>query len=193
MGFFQSVKNLEIEPLKASQTDLIVKLDRLCLGGLWTEDGYLREIDSSNSYLVGLHLSETADSPHQFISRKMIGFACLWSIINEAHITLLAIHPEYRRQSFGQLLLLNLLTDAIARKLEWATLEVNINNLDAISLYQKFGFEVVGTRKRYYQANGEDALILWKKDIQSSKFQLDLATRKQKIENLLRQHNYKFN
>lgn len=187
------MKKLAIEPLKASQTDLIVKLDRLCLGGLWTEDGYLREIDSSNSYLVGLHLSETKDSPHQFIASNMIGFACLWSIINEAHITLLAIHPEYRRQSFGQLLLLNLLTDAIARKLEWATLEVNVNNSDAISLYQKFGFEVVGTRKGYYQATGEDALILWRKGIQSSKFQLDLATRKQKIENHLRQHNYKFN
>lgn len=187
------MKNLTIEQLKAAQINSIIELDQLCLGGLWAEDGYLREIDSPNSHLVGLHLTENKDSLNQSISTIMIGFACLWSIVNEAHITLLAIHPKYRRQSFGQLLLLDLLTDAIARKLEWATLEVNVNNADAISLYQKFGFEVAGTRKGYYQATGEDALILWRKGIQSSNFQLDLADRKQKIESFLRQNNYELN
>lgn len=184
------MKILAIKQLRASQINSIIELDKLCLGGLWTEDGYLREIDSSSSYLIGLNLSEVKESSNQSIPGIMIGFACLWSIVNEAHITLLAIHPEYRRQSFGQLLLIALITDAISRKLEWATLEVNINNASAIRLYQKFGFEIAGTRPGYYQSTGEDALILWRKGIQEEKFQLILANQKQTVEDRLHQNSY---
>ena len=175
---------IEIKPVTPDRIPEIVALDRVCLGGLWTASAYLREIESSRSSLLALEIKCSQEEP------KAIGIACLWAIVDEAHITLLAIAPEYRRQGLGQLLLLTLLGDAIARNLEWATLEVNVNNTKAIDLYQKFGFEVVGTRKGYYQPAGEDAAILWLKDIQQPEFKSTLARWEQDINRRLRQNQY---
>ena len=182
------MKILKIKALKPSQIDEIVALDRICFGGLWTAEGYLREINSPNSNLLTLNLLNEPDLESG--DSIMVGMACLWSIAEEAHITLLGIHPDYRRQGFGQLLLLVLLKEAIARKLEWATLEVNVNNIQAIDLYKKFGFKVAGTRKNYYQSTGEDASILWLKGIQEHDFQLSLSQWQKKLENYLRNNSY---
>lgn len=107
-------------------------------------------------------------------SQSLIGIGCLWSILEEAHITILAIHPDYQGQGFGQALLYALLKSAYQRKLEWATLEVRSSNLTAISLYQKFGFQEAGRRRGYYQESGEDALILWRGGLQKPEFEQDL-------------------
>ena len=181
------MKILEIKPLKPSQVSEILLLDRICLGGLWTAEGYLREIDSSKSSLLTLNI---IDRPTLKPDSKIIGVACLWSILEEAHITLLGIHPDYRRQGFGTLLLLSLLKDAIERKLEWATLEVNINNKSAIDLYHKFGFKTVGKRKGYYQSTGDDASILWLKKLQKPSFKLSLSEWEQNIDSSLRKNYY---
>ena len=176
---------IEITPVTRDRIPEIVALDRACLGGLWTASAYLREIESSRSTLLALDLKSSKEE-----AKSAIGIACLWAIVDEAHITLLAIAPNYRRQGLGQLLLLTLLEDAIARKLEWATLEVNVNNTKAIDLYQKFGFEVVGTRKGYYQPAGEDAAILWLRTIQQQGFRSSLARWQQDINHRLRQNQY---
>ena len=81
----------------------------------------------------------------------------------EAHITILAIHPNFQSQGWGKLLLNELLQKAQKKSLARATLEVSENNFKALNLYQKFGFQVAGRRKKYYQKTNEDALILWKK------------------------------
>lgn len=176
---------IEIEPVTPQRIPEIVALDRVCLGGLWTASAYQREVESSQSTLLALYLKSDRSE-----SGQVIGIACLWAIVDEAHITLLAIAPEYRRQGLGKLLLLTLLKDAIARKLEWATLEVNVNNTKAIDLYQKIGFEVAGTRKRYYQPAGDDAAVLWLKNIQQEEFKSALAQWEQSINRRLRQNQY---
>ena len=180
------MKTLEIQPLKKSQIEKIVILDKICLGGLWTAEGYLREIDSPNSDLLTLNLADDSAKSETAI----IGIACLWSILEEAHITLLGIHPNCRRQGLGTLLLLSLLSNAIARKLEWATLEVNANNLKAINLYKKFGFEIVGKRRVYYQKTGDDALVLWLKKLQGQEFKTALAQWQHNLERDLGNNNY---
>jgi [ribosomal protein S18]-alanine N-acetyltransferase len=123
---------------------------------------------------------------------QMIGMACLWSIVEEAHITLLGIHPAHRHQGLGQLLLLTLLKNAIARQLEWATLEVNQHNLAAINLYQKYGFQIAGTRKNYYQPAGDDALVLWLKGIQQEAFKVNLIQWQQRLGDRLSRNYYYF-
>ena len=179
---------LEIKPLTSERVSQAVALDRICWEGLWTAEGYLREVNSPNSSLLTLNLWDSkSKNPNDTM---MIGIACLWSIVEEAHITLLGIHPDRRRQGLGQLLLLTLLEDAIARKLEWATLEVNVNNISAINLYQKFGFEVAGIRKGYYQATGEDASVLWLKGLQHPNFKLSLAKWQKNVENILHNNCY---
>ncbi|MEY4517948.1 MAG: hypothetical protein RLZZ499_547, partial [Cyanobacteriota bacterium] len=163
------MKKIAIKLLNPAEVPAIVALDQICLGGLWTKKGYLREIESDRSTLLILQLLG-----HEEAQTQMIGMACLWSIVSEAHITLLGIHPAHRHQGLGQLLLLTLLKDAIARELEWATLEVNECNLAALNLYQKYGFQIAGKRKNYYQPTGDDALVLWLKGIQQGIFKSNL-------------------
>jgi [ribosomal protein S18]-alanine N-acetyltransferase len=178
------VKKIAIKLLTPAEVPAIVALDQICLGGLWTKEGYLREIDSDRSTLLILQLL------HEEAQTQMIGMACLWSIVDEAHITLLGIHPAHRHQGLGQLLLLTLLKDAIARELEWATLEVNECNLAAINLYQKYGFQIAGTRKNYYQPTGDDALVLWLKGIQQDTFKSNLIQWQQHLSDRLSKNSY---
>jgi [ribosomal protein S18]-alanine N-acetyltransferase len=180
------VKKIAIKLLTPSEVPAIVALDQICLGGLWTQEGYLREIESDQSTLITLHLLdlEFDDQP------QIIGMACLWSIVEEAHITLLGIHPEHRQQGLGQLLLLTLLKDAIARQLKWATLEVNEHNLAAINLYQKYGFQIAGKRKNYYQPIGDDALVLWLKNLQHNTFESNLTQWQQCLSDRLSTNQY---
>lgn len=147
-----TLSTLRILPLTREGLDAAVELDRLCLGGMWSLNGYQRELESPNSEILVLSVQEKA----------IIGLGCFWAILEEAHITLLAIHPDYQGQGLGQLLLYSLLEKAVRRQLERATLEVRASNQIALSLYQKFGFKEAGRRKKYYPGTDEDALILWR-------------------------------
>ena len=147
----------------------IMALDQICFGGIWSKAGYEREISSPNSTILLLFLRQDN------YTEKLIGLGCLWSIVEEAHITLLGIHPNYHRQGLGQLLLYALLQDAADRKLERATLEVKTTNDAAIALYEKFGFQIAGKRKNYYPKTGEDAFILWRKGLAQNQFLAELT------------------
>lgn len=141
-----------LKSIEEKHLDALVQLDQLCLGGLWTKEGYQRELSSPNSELLGLFDQQEI----------LIGFGCFWAILEEAHITVLMVHPDSQGQGLGKFLLNSLLEAAVKRKLERATLEVRASNDVALSLYKKFGFKVAGTRKGYYKQTGEDALILWR-------------------------------
>ncbi len=178
------MKILVIQPLTTAQISEILALDRLCFGGFWSQDAYLREIASPKSSLLALWVREIQQPSHSSNFKhqdlQAVGIGCLWSIVEEAHITLLGIHPDYRCQGLGEFLLSILLEDAVNRQLKWATLEVKTNNSVAISLYEKFGFKIVGKRKRYYQKTGEDAFVLWYKGLDKLEFQQNLTHRQQK-------------
>jgi ribosomal-protein-alanine N-acetyltransferase len=177
------VNFLELKPLTADLLAEVVELDRRCLGGLWSLEGYRREIDSPNSDLLVLQQNTPGYPP------VLIGLACLWAIAEEAHITVLAVDPAYQRQGLGQLMLYVMLSFADQRGLEWATLEVRVSNVAAINLYQKFGFSEVGHRKRYYQDTGEDALILWRSGIQKPEFREFMQNWRQKLKERLERSN----
>lgn len=165
---------LEIKKIAPEQLRAVLDLDQLCFGGLWTLEGYQRELDSPNSDLLGLFISSSPPVP-------LLGMGCLWAIVDEAHITILAVHPHYQRQGLGQVLLHSLLTSAGRRGLERATLEVRASNQPALSVYQKFGFKTAGRRRLYYQDTGEDALILWRGGLQHPEFAQTLANWQQQI------------
>jgi len=189
-----SVNFLALTPLTADLLSEAVALDQQCLGGLWTLEGYQRELDSPNSDLLVLQ-PQTVLQPQQASPNpqsSLIGIACLWAILEEAHITVLAIAPQYQRQGLGQALLFALLASAQQRGLEWATLEVRVSNVRAIALYQKFGFQEVGKRRNYYQAGhqNEDALILWRKGLQHPEFTQTLKQWQEKIEERLRRSGW---
>jgi len=149
----------------------IRSIDQSCLGGLWSLESYQQEIDNPHSYLLA---AITED-------RIVLGFACLWSVLEEAHITILAVRPEYHRQGLGRYLVWGLLKQAHLRGLEWATLEVRASNIAAIELYKKFGFTIIGSRRGYYQVTGEDALIMWLKGLHHPEFAQTLENWGQEI------------
>lgn len=190
---------LTIQPLTADFLPAVVELDQKCFaGGLWTLDGYKRELESSNSDVLvileaeqgsrgagetlenySFPLSPCPQSP--IPNPLLLAIGCQWAILDEAHITIVGVCPDYQHQGLGQAMLLALLSRARQRGLERATLEVKASNQPAISLYQKFGFKVAGRRRGYYQDTGEDALILWLNGLQKTEFTQTLAQWEQQI------------
>jgi ribosomal-protein-alanine N-acetyltransferase len=94
------------------------------------------------------------------VGDRVVAYAGMWLMVDEAHITTFAVHPRWRRQRIGERLLLTLLDIARARRAREATLEVRLSNLPARRLYEKYGFRPVGLRPRYYSDDNEDALIM---------------------------------
>ena len=88
-------------------------------------------------------------------------------ILEDSHITTIAVSPEYRGRRFGEMLLLHLLDQAMARGASWMTLEVRETNTVAQTLYRKYGFTTVSTRKGYYSDNNENALVMWAGNLKS--------------------------
>ncbi len=97
----------------------------------------------------------------------IIGFAGLWLMVDEAHITTIAMHPDHRGRGLGEFLLVNLIDIAYTIGARWVTLEVRVSNHTAQNLYRKYGFREAGRRPRYYSDNQEDALIMWTDEINS--------------------------
>jgi ribosomal-protein-alanine N-acetyltransferase len=90
----------------------------------------------------------------------LVGYGGFWMMVDEAHVSTIATHPEWRRRGIGELLLLAMLEGAAEVGARVVTLEVRVSNESARALYRKYGFEVAGARKNYYSDNGEDALIM---------------------------------
>lgn len=198
-----AVNLLTLQTLTPDLLPAALDLDRICLGGLWTEAGYEREIASPNSDLFILQpqivqpqaLNREPQpaqprNPQPLKPSPIVALGCLWAILEEAHITVLAVHPDYQRQGLGQALLWALLASAQQRGLEWATLEVRESNDGARSLYEKFGFQTVGKRRKYYPETGEDALILWRRGLQDPDFIFTLENWRQQVGDRLQRQGW---
>jgi ribosomal-protein-alanine N-acetyltransferase len=101
---------------------------------------------------------------------SIVGFAGLWLMVDEAHITTIATHPSFRRRGLGEFLLVSLIDIAYNIGAKWVTLEVRVSNYTAQNLYRKYGFREAGVRHRYYSDNQEDALIMWTDEINSPSY-----------------------
>jgi len=106
--------------------------------------------------------------------KYIIGFAGIWVLADEAHITNLAVRKQYQRQGIGELLLISTIDLAKEMKASTMTLEVRASNLAAQSLYRKYGFVQVGTRRGYYLDNREDGILMSTESINSASFQAHL-------------------
>ncbi|MBC7973235.1 MAG: ribosomal protein S18-alanine N-acetyltransferase [Verrucomicrobia bacterium] len=124
-------------------------------------------------------------TPNSKLLTPLLGLGCYWAILEEAHITMLAIDPAYQHQGLGQALLHALMSSAHQRGLERATLEVRLSNQAALALYQKFDFREAGRRRRYYPDNGEDALVLWRGGLQAPEFSDHVAVWQRQVDHRL--------
>lgn len=99
------------------------------------------------------------------LGKRVVGFAIFWDVVGEAHIIDFAVHPNFRRLGIGTRLMDAVLERARELNAERATLEVRVSNESAIRLYEKFGFNVAGIRRKFYLDNNEDAYIMWIDDL----------------------------
>ena len=106
----------------------------------------------------------------------MVAYGGIWVILEDAHITTLAVHPDQRGKRYGERILVHLLHEAIARGASWITLEARESNTVAQSLYRKYGFTTVSTRRAYYSDNGENAVVMWAGNLRGDLYRNRLAT-----------------
>ncbi|MCR4397901.1 MAG: ribosomal protein S18-alanine N-acetyltransferase [Firmicutes bacterium] len=99
------------------------------------------------------------------IDNVLVGYAGMWVILDEAHVTNIAVHPAYRRRGIGRRILTELMERAKSRGATRMTLEVRKSNEGAQRLYREMGFVARGIRKGYYADLNEDAIIMWKDDL----------------------------
>jgi ribosomal-protein-alanine N-acetyltransferase len=148
------MSDLEICPFKREYIDEILSIEELSFHDPWSKDSMEKELQNSFArYLVVKS------------SGKVIGYGGMWLILDEGHITNVAVHPDFRGIGAGNLLLKSLIEIGKIESIIALTLEVRSSNNVAQNLYYKYGFLLEGIRKGYYADNNEDALILWKRDL----------------------------
>lgn len=169
-----------IRPMSLDDIDQVVMLDKLSFPSPWPARTYRYEIlDNDHARMFVL---EPADAPplvaeprqQSWLDRligsivgqangqpsPLIGYSGMWHIADEAHISTIAIHPDWRGKKLGELLVWSMVRQAIRQQAVQVTLEVRVSNTLAQNLYYKYGFEILGTRKGYYRDNSEDAYMM---------------------------------
>jgi ribosomal-protein-alanine N-acetyltransferase len=152
------ISELKIEPMHISDLDEVLTIENASFSQPWTRDMFEDDL---------LYNERT----HYIVARlrgRVVGYAGMWLFGDEAHITTIAVHPEFRRRGIGNTLMRSLLLEAMRRGAKWATLEVRASNKVAQQLYMKWGFKVVGIRRNYYSNPQEDALVLELPDIEEA-------------------------
>jgi ribosomal-protein-alanine N-acetyltransferase len=123
----------------------------------WPRSFFVRDLANVNGAYLALELTETAAPA---APAELVGYAGYWLLEDEANLMNIAIAPAWQGQGWGEYLLRESLARMVERGARVCTLEVRVSNLTAQALYRKLGFVVTGRRKRYYQDNGEDALLM---------------------------------
>ena len=146
---------LVFEKMRLEHLNQVLEIEEASYAAPWTYQAFAYELLKNDLavYIVAL------------LGEKVVGYCGMWLIMDEAHITNVAVHPDYRRLKIGKALMLQMMNLAVQGGAKAMTLEVRPSNTAAIRLYEQLGFVVKGRRKGYYTDNNEDALIMWKEDL----------------------------
>ncbi len=142
--------NVVISLMRDEDIDSVLDISSLSFSISWSKISYIQELTNPIAkYLVAK------------IDNRVIGFIGTWIVLDESHITNIAVHPNYRKQGIASTLLEGLLSYCKDKGCVAYTLEVRSSNKAARSLYGKYNFKQEGIRKGYYADNKEDAIIMW--------------------------------
>ncbi|TCP55950.1 ribosomal-protein-alanine N-acetyltransferase [Tumebacillus sp. BK434] len=131
--------------------DRVMEIEHRSFTLPWSREAYAAELTNNHfaKYLVVT------------LEGEVVGYAGMWVILDEAHITNIAIDPTVRGRRLGEQLMREMMALSMAHGAERMTLEVRVSNVPAQKLYDRLGFQSYGIRKGYYTDNNEDALIMW--------------------------------
>ena len=140
---------MRFEPLRYEHLRQMAEIEKEAFDMPWTENMFIPEVNSENAtYVVGTR------------GEEVICYGGFHTVLDEAHITNIAVKSTSRGKGIGRFLFATLLAKAKEAGAKLVTLEVKTTNTAAISLYESFGFRVAGVRKRYYN-NLYDAYVMW--------------------------------
>ena len=144
-----------IGPMTLDDVNAAHEIESLSFATPWPAYAFEQELRGNRlaRYLV----ARSADA--------LVGFAGIWMMVDDAHVTTISVHPEWRRRGVGRQLMRGLAELAVTLGARRLTLEVRPSNAGAQNLYREFGFEVVGRRPGYYSDDGEDALVMTTPDL----------------------------
>ena len=155
-------KVIDISPLTIGDLEQVMDIEPVAFGSHhWTRQSFMNELINPSGFYYAAREHE---------NERVLGYSGFWLIGEEAHVTTLAVHPDYRRLYVGERLLINDIIQARKVGADWVTLEVRVSNDSAQKLYGKYSFRSLGVRRNYYQDNDEDALVLWTDRLSSPEF-----------------------
>ncbi|MBQ4528762.1 MAG: ribosomal protein S18-alanine N-acetyltransferase [Clostridia bacterium] len=137
--------------MQAKHIDAVAELDKQCFTLSWSRALFESELNSSNTFYIVAICEE-----------KIVGYCGIQAVAGEGSITNVCVLHGYRNKGIASSLLEKIISYGKETNLEFITLEVRESNINAIKLYEKFGFEKVGARKNYYSDNKETAILMTK-------------------------------
>ncbi len=144
-------KELTFRLMTVDDIDQVYEIEKLSFTLPWTKESFYHEMENNDyAYYV---IAETEDG--------IVGYCGMWLILDECHVTNIAILPEERGKKYGERLMEEAIKVAKSKGAELMTLEARVSNHAAQNLYRKLGFQNGGIRKRYYTDNLEDAIVMW--------------------------------
>ena len=166
------LQDIELTRMRRRHLRKVLAIEARVYPRPWSPSLFLSELAqrSSRTYLVARHAGE------------VVGYAGMMFMGREAHVTNIAVDPEFHGRKVGSRLLLMIITEAIARGARVVSLEVRVSNHVAQSMYVKFGFSLAGTRKGYYVETDEDAYIMEASDVNSTQYRLRLQGIRDELE-----------
>lgn len=144
-------KQITFRSMETKDIDEIVHIENECFTTPWSRESFINELTQNK--VATYTVLEDDDG--------VFGYCGVWIIVDEAHITNIALLPKYRGKKLGEALLKKVMDISREKGAKTMTLEVRVTNEIAQSLYRKLGFLNGGIRKNYYADNGEDALVMW--------------------------------
>lgn len=150
---------LVIRPAEPKDVNEIAEMEKICFATPWSADAIAQELTSN--HLAHYIVAE--------LEGRVVGYMGLWQILDEGHITNVAVRPEHRGKHIASTILAVMLEIGAQLGIVRYTLEVRSSNEPAKALYRNFGFKEAGLRKGYYEDNGEDAVIMWRDPGQPAK------------------------
>lgn len=154
---------IHIKPMTQTDIDNVIAIEAASYGEHhWSKESFFNELSNE----LARYYCAFDDNGN------LMGYAGTWQILEEAHLTNIAVSPDFRRKKVAESLLTTVISDCLKNGIKYITLEVRVSNNPAINLYEKYGFKSLGTRKGYYQNNNEDALIMWTENMFYDKFKL---------------------
>lgn len=154
---------ITIKPMTQAVIDNVIAIEAASYGEHhWSKESFFNELSNE----LARYYCAFNDNGN------LMGYAGTWQILEEAHLTNIAVSPDFRRRKVAESMLAVVIDECLKNGIKYITLEVRVSNTPAINLYEKYGFKSLGTRKGYYQNNNEDALIMWTENMFYDKFKV---------------------